>query len=53
MIPRGAFLFGFNAELFGLVGFEDIDGNVTKNGEVFCGVTGASAALILGEAHIE
>ncbi len=53
MIPGGAFLFSFDAELFALVGFEDIDGDMAKHSEVFSGAADASAALVFGEAYVE
>ena len=53
MIPSGVLLFTFEAALFGGVAVEDVQGEVAQEGEVFGGVAGAHAALILGEGHIE
>ena len=45
MIPSGVFLFAFDAAFLGGFTFEDIDAHVSKEGEVFRGVSVAHPAL--------
>lgn len=52
-IPAGAFLPGFEADLFGGVGLQKVEGEMAQDGEVFGGVTGADPALVFAEADIE
>ena len=53
MIPTGGLLFTFDAAFLGAFAFEDVEGHVAQQREVFRRVTAADTALVLGEADIE
>ena len=53
MIPTGAFLLGFETDFLGRVSLQEIEGQMTQDGEVLGGVTDADPALIFAEADIQ
>ena len=53
LIPAGTFLLGFEADFLGRVGLQEIESQMTQDGEVLGGVTNADPALIFVKTHIE
>ena len=53
MIPAGAFLVGFQTDFLGRVSLQEIEDQMTQDGEVLGGVSGADPAPIFAEADIQ
>ena len=52
MIPAGILLFAFDATFFGGVAFEQVEGDVAQDVEVFRGIAGPYGGLVFAEANL-
>ena len=53
MVPAGVELFGADAALLGLVGFEKVQRQAPQGGQILRGVPGARPAFVFAHLHVE
>ena len=53
MVPAAHLPFGLDADLGSFLLFQQVQRDLSKDGEILCCMVGADAAVVLIEGHIE